>query len=138
MPLNVISCSYDMFTMLIVLFFCIDSWLQFTMHTNIIIFFKISYLYFVEKSSQMTHFSCNIPYTAQVYSGKPREGQYSRHHNIKEGNETKFNYSRETMNSRPVNTVKHLFSLELHNFQFPVASISHQWQTRHTDMLSPP
>lgn len=48
--------------------------------------FKISYLYFyVDKSSQMTHFSCNIPYTAQVYSGKPREGQYSRHHNIKEG-----------------------------------------------------
>lgn len=49
---------------------------------------KISYLYFyVDKTSQMTHFSCNIPYTAQVYSGKPREGQYSRHHNIKEGNE---------------------------------------------------
>lgn len=34
----------------------------------------------------MTHFSCNISYTAQVYSGKPREGQYSRHHDIKEGN----------------------------------------------------
>lgn len=31
----------------------------------------------------MTPLSCNIPYTAQVYSGNPREGQYSRHHNIK-------------------------------------------------------
>lgn len=51
----------------------------------------LNYLYFCVEN-QMTHFSCNIPYTAQVYSGKPREGQYSRHHNIKEGNETKFKY----------------------------------------------
>lgn len=57
--------------------FGLDSWLQFTMHTNILFSRKTSYLYlYVEKSSQMTHFSCNIPYTAQVYSGKPREGQY--------------------------------------------------------------
>lgn len=47
------------------------------------------YFFMNGKSRQMTHFSCNIPYTAQVYSGKPREGQYSRHHDIKEGSETK-------------------------------------------------
>lgn len=70
------------------------TWLQFTIHTDMIVLFSLKmrylYIFFMNgKSSQMTHFSCNIPYTAQVYSGKPREGQYSRHHDIKEGSETK-------------------------------------------------
>lgn len=105
--MSALSYSHEYVAMLNIVWLLIMAAVHNAYKYNFLFSLKIRCLYFyVDKCSQVTHFSCTIPHTAQVYSGKPREGQYSRHHNIKEGNEIVLN--NQQRNSWPMFRSQHI------------------------------